>query len=121
MPKALEECVEQLISDPDFKPEDGEDRKSAAYAVCTARMKDSDVQEEKKEMLENSQLIRKSLRFEASPVGTDGNEWKVRIINSGTSRNNRNYPLDVLHRDGAIFEGVPVHAGNGRDHSPEER
>ena len=121
MPKALDECVEKLIADPDFKPKDGEDKKSAAYAVCTARMKDSDVQEEKKEMLENSQLIRKSLRFEASPVGTDGNEWKVRIINSGTSRNNRNYPLDVLHRDGAIFEGVPVHAGNGRDHSPEER
>ena len=120
MPKALDECVEKLIADPDFKPKDGEDKKSAANAVCTARIKDSDVQEEKKEMLENSQLIRKSLRFEASPVGTDGNEWKVRIINSGTSRNNRNYPLDVLHRDGAIFEGVPVHAGNGRDHSPEE-
>jgi len=121
MPKALEECVEQLISDPDFKPEDGEDRKSAAYAVCTARMKNSDVQEEKKEMLENSQLIRKNLKFEAIPIGDSGNEWKVRIINSGTSRNNRNYPIDVLHRDGAIFEGVPVHAGNGRDHSPEER
>ena len=121
MPKALEECVEKLIADPDFKPENGEDRKSAAYAVCTARMKDSDVQEEKKEMLEKTQVIRKNLRFEAVPVGDGGNEWKVRIINSGTSRNNRNYPLDVLHRDGAIFEGVPVHAGNGRDHSPEER
>ena len=47
MPKALDECVEKLIADPDFKPKDGEDKKSAAYAVCTARMKDSDVQEEK--------------------------------------------------------------------------
>ena len=121
MPKELEECVEKLMADPDFKPEDGEDKKSAAYALCTARMEESNVQEEEKEMLENSQLIRKSLRFEASPVGDGGNEWKVRIINSGVSRNNRNYPLDVLHRDGAIFEGVPVHAGNGRDHSPEER
>lgn len=67
-------------------------------------MEESNVQEEEKEMLENSQLIRKSLRFEASPVGDGGNEWKVRIINSGVSRNNRNYPLDVLHRDGAILK-----------------
>lgn len=26
MPKELEECVEKLMADPDFKPEDGEDK-----------------------------------------------------------------------------------------------
>ena len=122
MPKELEQCVQKLIDDPDFKPKDGEDKKSAAYAVCTAQMKENlNVQEEEKEMSENNQVIRTSLRFEAKPLTEGGNDWRVRIISAGTSRNNRTYPLDVLHRDKAVFEGVPVHAGNGHDHSPNER
>ena len=47
MPEKLEQCVLRLMDDPDFKPKDGEDRKSAAYAVCTAQIKKSDVQKEK--------------------------------------------------------------------------
>ena len=110
------------MDDPDFKPKDGEEKKSAAYAVCTAQMKENlNVQEKEKEMSENNQVIRTSLRFEAKPLTEGGNDWRVRIISAGTSRNNRTYPLDVLHRDKSVFEGVPVHAGNGHDHSPNER
>ena len=29
----------RLMDDPDFKAEDGEDKEAAAYAVCTARLK----------------------------------------------------------------------------------
>lgn len=122
MPEELEQCVQKLMDDPDFKPKDGEEKKSAAYAVCTAQMKENlNVQEEEKEMSENNQVIRTSLRFEAKPLSEGGNDWRVRIISAGTSRNNRTYPLDVLHRDKSVFEGVPVHAGNGHDHSPNER
>jgi len=125
MPQTLEDCVQTLIDDPDFKPEDGEDKESAAYAVCNARLKDDDddgVQEEKeaKVVTENNQLIRRMFRFEATPL-EGGSDWRVRIINAGTSKNRRTYPLAVLHRDRAVFEGVPVHAGSGPDHSMQER
>ena len=122
MPKAVEDCVEEILADPDFQPEleEGEDRKSAAYAICTARMKESDAEKEE-EMLESTQTIKRLLQFEAQALDDTGSDWRIRIINAGTSKNNREYPLDVLHRDALIFEGVPVHAGSGRDHSPEER
>lgn len=50
-----------------------------------------------------------------------GTEWKVLLIEAGISLNNREYPLDVLRRDKAIFENVPVHAAIGEDHSMAER
>lgn len=59
--------------------------------------------------------------FEATPTDDTGTEWNVRIINAGTSKNNRKYPKEVLHRDGKVFENVPVHAAVGEDHSSEER
>ena len=122
MPEKLEQCVIRLMDDPDFKPKDGEDRKSAAYAVCTAQIeKSNDVQKEEKEMLESNQVIKRMFSFEASPLQENGSDWRVRIINSGTSKNNRTYPKDILHRDKNVFEGVPVHAGSGQDHSPNER
>ena len=104
MPKELEQCVEKLIADPDFEPKEGEDRKSAAYAVCTAQLKESnDVQEEKKEMLENNQTIKRLVRFEADLLDETGKEWRIRVINAGTSKNKREYPLNVLHRDAQVF------------------
>lgn len=122
MPEKLEQCVLRLMEDPDFKPEDGEDRKASAYAICTAQMKETDnVQKEEEKMTESNQVIRRLVRFEANLLDESGSDWRVRIINAGTSKNMRTYPIDVLHRDGAIFEGVPVHAGNGPDHSPSER
>ena len=122
MPKELEDCVQTLLDDPDFKPKDGEDKKAAAYAVCTARLKDSDVQkEETQEMTESNQVIKRMFSFEASPIEGTSSDWRVRIISAGTSKNNRTYPLNVLHRDKGVFEGVPVHAGNGPDHAQHER
>lgn len=60
--------------------------------------------------------------LEAVLVGDKtGSEWKVQIIDAGRSLNNRVYPLEVLHRDGHIFEGVPVHATVGEDHNESER
>ena len=63
MPKEVEDCVEEILADPDFQPElkEGEDRKSAAYAICTARFKDSNGEEEKEEMLESTQTIKRLL------------------------------------------------------------
>ena len=95
MPEKLEECVMRLMDDPDFKAEDGEDKEAAAYAVCTARLKNVDdkgVEEEAKETTENNQLIRRMFRFEATPL-EGGSDWRVRIINAGTSKNRRTYPL----------------------------
>ena len=39
MPEKLEDCVKEILADPDFVPEEGHDREDAAYAICTARMK----------------------------------------------------------------------------------
>tara|TARA_Y100000310_G_scaffold6456_1_gene7261 strand:- start:661 stop:3309 length:2649 start_codon:yes stop_codon:yes gene_type:complete len=58
---------------------------------------------------------------EAKGKAFTGAEWKVRIINAGVSRNQREYPLEVLHRDKDIFEGTVVHAAFGPDHSGAER
>ena len=81
-----------------------------------------DIPEEKdKEMSESNQIIKRMFSFEASPLHESGSDWRVRIINSGKSRNNRTYPKDILHRDKNVFERVPVHAGSGQDHSPKER
>ena len=61
LPKELDECVQTLLDDPDFEPKDGEDKKAAAYAVCTARLKDSDVQkEEAQKMSESNHSLRVS-------------------------------------------------------------
>ena len=124
MPEKLEYCVKEILADPDFVPEEGHDREDAAYAICTARMKLDQVEQEgmpHSDYVESTQTIKRVLQFEAKALDDTGSDWRIRIINAGTSRNNREYPLDVLHRDALIFEGVPVHAGNGRDHSPEER
>ena len=59
--------------------------------------------------------------MEAKPLDKTGSDWDVLIIAAGTSKNGKEYPLDVLHEDSAIFEGVPVHAARGADHSLEER
>lgn len=80
-------------------------------------------------MIENTKIekgkeykSKESLRFEATLVGDKtGSEWKVQLIDAGMSMNNRIYPLEVLHRDGKIFEGVPVHATVGADHNNNER
>ena len=50
-----------------------------------------------------------------------GTEWKVQIIDAGVSKNNNDYPLDVLHRDKDIFENAPVFASIGDDHNMGER
>lgn len=50
-----------------------------------------------------------------------GTEWKIRIIEAGTSANNNHYPLEVLHASSGVFENVPVYAASGQDHSPFER
>ena len=91
MPKAVEDCVEEILADPDFQPElkEGEDRKSAAYAICTARMKESDGEEEKEEMLESTQTIKRLLQFEAQALDDTGSDWRIRIINAGTSKNKK--------------------------------
>lgn len=39
MPEKLDQCVVDLLADPDFKPRGGQDKKSAAFAVCQATMK----------------------------------------------------------------------------------
>ena len=36
--KKIESCVNDLMADPNFKPKDGKDKKSAAIAVCKARI-----------------------------------------------------------------------------------
>lgn len=41
MPEALDRCVEALLSDPDFQPEDGQSREEAAYAICTMQLQES--------------------------------------------------------------------------------
>ena len=38
MPQKLDRCVQDLIADTDFKPRKGQDRKSAAFAVCNASL-----------------------------------------------------------------------------------
>lgn len=37
-PAALDRCVEALMADPDFKPEEGRTKEQSAYAVCNARI-----------------------------------------------------------------------------------
>jgi phage I-like protein len=39
MPQILEACVAKLMKSPDFKPQGDQNKKSAAYAVCTASLK----------------------------------------------------------------------------------
>ena len=209
LPKKLDDCVEQLVADPDFKPEDGQDKKSAAFAVCTARLKsegqelsgsevseatatysngpslgqdheavnyipqsksESEIcascrfwvapesgekeggctivegvinpdgycdlfdeaeevtMETKYKKAPKDKTYRKEsyLKFEATPsvdseTGFTGAEWKVRFIEAGVSLNKHDYPLDVLHAARGSFEGVPVHAAIGQDHSAAER
>lgn len=38
MTKKMESCVNDLMADPNFKPREGQDKKSAAIAVCKATM-----------------------------------------------------------------------------------
>lgn len=38
----------------------------------------------------------------------DGWRWRVQVIQSGTSKNGNEYPLDVLHAAAPLYEGVPV-------------
>ena len=48
MPQKLENCVQHLMADPSFKPKNPkQDKKSAAYAVCTASLQKAidDIQE----------------------------------------------------------------------------
>lgn len=40
MPKELDECVNALMNDPDFKPEKGKSKKESAFAICNAKLKD---------------------------------------------------------------------------------
>ena len=49
--KEIEQCVTKLMDDADFKPKDGEDKRSAAYAVCTAQVKKSDKADQVSEAL----------------------------------------------------------------------
>jgi hypothetical protein len=37
MPQALEDCVQAILSDPDFKPQEGRTREESAYAICQAQ------------------------------------------------------------------------------------
>ena len=50
-----------------------------------------------------------------------GAEWDVLLVKRGWSLNKNYYPLEVLHRDYAVFEGVPVYAASGPDHNSTER
>ncbi len=59
--------------------------------------------------------------MEAKPLDKTGSDWDVLIIAAGMSKNGKEYPLEVLHADSNVFEGVPVHAARGADHSSEER
>ena len=65
------------------------------------------------------------ITFEGHGLAIDGDktgkEWKVTIIKAGTSQNGRYYPLNVLHRDYAVFEGVPVYVSLDKDHDKDSR
>jgi hypothetical protein len=39
-PAELDECVEALMNDPDFKPQEGRTKEESAYAVCQSRLKE---------------------------------------------------------------------------------
>lgn len=131
MPEKLERCVQDLINDPDFKPKGGQDRKSAAFAVCTAALKESSPavidgevwyvieSDHYRAKLQTLSRVEESIKFCASD--STSNEWKIRLISAGMSANQHNYPKSVLHRDKHVFEGAPVHAAVGQDHSPYER
>lgn len=79
---------------------------------------------ESSESLLTSTIERFQITFGEAVITTEemtGTEWKVLLIKAGVSLNNREYPLNVLRRDKAIFENVPVHAAIGEDHSMAER
>lgn len=38
-PAKVEECVRSLMSDPDFKPQEGRTKEESAYAVCNSKLK----------------------------------------------------------------------------------
>ena len=60
--------------------------------------------------------------LEATPLDDKtGTEWAVTILQVGESQNQNSYSGDVIQRDGPLFEGVPVHAAVGKDHSAAER
>lgn len=39
MPAEFDKCVRGMMKDPDFKPEEGKDKKSSAFAICTSQYK----------------------------------------------------------------------------------
>ncbi len=45
MPEAVERCVEKLMADPDFKPQEGKTKKDSAWAVCQTQAQGSIVLE----------------------------------------------------------------------------
>lgn len=102
----------------DSKPptdEDGETPEARHKARRVKKVKDT------KKTSESGKHRFATRSLEATPVDATGTEWHIRVIDAGTSLNNNTYPLDVLHRDSGVFEGVPVFAASGPDHSPAER
>ncbi len=84
------------------------------------------IDEKKYKRGKKKERVETLLRLEATPNNIEdeeftGSEWRVRIIDSGVSLNNHDYPIEVLHEAKELFEGVPVHAAVGPDHSEFER
>lgn len=54
MPAKLDRCVKKLMADPKFKPrKEGQTKRSAAFAVCNAQLKNSSAVE----MLAHLELV----------------------------------------------------------------
>ena len=133
MPAKLDSCVDSLLADKDFKPgSSAEDRKSSAYAICTARLKESNESSEElvTTAVENQTVVLSAastlLPATEAQGSFTGAEWRIQLIKAGKSVNStmgrtREYPLSTLHEAVPLFKDVPVHAAIGPDHSLAER
>jgi len=77
-PKMVDDCVDALMEDPDFKPEPGRTKEEAAHAVCNARFAEKNKGEHKEENTENDSFagfdtlgdcVAANVGVEADPVG----------------------------------------------------
>jgi hypothetical protein len=74
-PKKVEECVEALMSDPEFKPQGGKTKEDSAWAVCQSKFgKDcplslqEGISEIKKELTEDVKMTEEVKKVEASEM-----------------------------------------------------
>lgn len=83
-PKQVEDCVKALMSDPEFKPKDGNTKEESAYAVCQSKFGKECAQEEIKmpeeikiEKTNESDLLKSEVEFLKKEI----NDLKTKSVN----------------------------------------